>query len=121
MPVISNAGDQKNPAAVALGRLGGKAGTGAAKRRERETYAKMVAAKKERRDCALEVLGALIECEDAISAFTDGVPLVCPDAVARLAAAEQRAALAIERATGAKPGTTNERTKNERSSDQDSH
>lgn len=115
MPVISNAGDQKNPAAVSLGRLGGKAGTGAAKRRTKATYDKMVAAKKERRDCALEVLGALIQCEAAIRQMLNPDEMeISREVWAYTEHAHERAALAIGRATGTKPGeTTNEGTKNE--------
>lgn len=59
--------DKKNPAAVALGRRGGKAGTGAAKRRSGEHYRFMqersVAAIKAKRDerKALEAVTAVCQ------------------------------------------------------------
>lgn len=84
---------KKNPAAVALGRLGGKAGTGAAKRRTKAQHARMVAAatvaRKEKRDCALEVLGALIDCEAAMALHPEFDK----------SAERARARAAIERAT----------------------
>lgn len=53
----------KNPAAVSLGRRGGKAGTGAAKRRSAEHYKRMAAARK-----PAELSFSIDEVLDAISA-----------------------------------------------------
>lgn len=115
MPVIPNNMSAREYLAE-IGRRGGAAGKGRPKPKGQMRRAAEIrwAKDRERRDVALEVLGALVEAHRAIDAlmkapyrdfdFRDDAKLAVYDAMDDGYGARERAALAIERATGAKPG-----------------
>lgn len=109
MPVIPNNMSAREYLAE-IGRRGGAAGKGRPKPKGQMRRAAEIrwAKDRERRDIALEVLGALIECEALLRWWRDGGL----DGGHQARSTHERAALAIERATGAKPGQSASQTDN---------